>query len=380
MRILHVVSSVDPQLGGVAESIRSRGEKLVGMGHLVEVVSFDDPQAPFIANYTLKLHALGPGYTAWQYHPGLVSWLRTNVQRFDAVVVDGIWQYHGHGTRRALAGTGAPYYVFTHGMLDPWFKRAYPLKHLKKWLFWLWADYRVLRDARAVLFTCEEEKKLARESFWLYRSNERLAPLGTTEPPSKETVPTADFLKTIPKISGQPFFLFLGRIHPKKGCDLLLNAFAAASKVHPSHHLVMAGPSDPNYLAVLQDQVRALGIEQRVHWTGMVKGNAKWGALYTCDAFVLPSHQENFGIAVVEALACKKPVLISNKVNIWREIRQDGCGLVAPDTLAGTTSLLRDWLDLSAEKRAAMAQAARQTFEMRYTVRASAEALLKVLT
>ena len=61
------------------------------------------------------------------------------------------------------------YFVFTHGMLDPWFKRTYPLKHLKKWLYWPWAEYRVLRDAQAVLFTCEEERILARQSFWLYK-------------------------------------------------------------------------------------------------------------------------------------------------------------------------------------------------------------------
>jgi glycosyltransferase involved in cell wall biosynthesis len=375
-RILHVVSSVDPALGGVAESIRSRGVKLAEMGHTVEVVSLDDPTAPFVANYALKLHPLGRGRTAWQYHAGLVPWLRANAERFDAVVVDGIWQFHGLATRTALVGSGVPYYVFTHGMLDPWFKRTYPLKHLKKWLFWPWAEYRVLRDARAVLFTCEEEKQLARQSFWLYRANERLAPLGTTEPPTNGAALANGFWQSYPQLNGQPFFLFLGRLHPKKGCDLLLSAFAQVAAAHPKQHLVMAGPADPAYLAILQAQAKTMGIEHRVHWTGMVKGDAKWGALYACDAFVLPSHQENFGIAVVEALACAKPVLISDKVNIWREMAQDGCGVVAPDTLAGTTQLLQGWMALPATERASMVAQARQTFDQRYTVQASADGLL----
>lgn len=378
-KILHVVSSVDPALGGVAESIRSRGVKLVEMGHTVEVVSLDDPAAPFVANYPLKLHPLGHGCTAWQYHTGLVPWLRAHAERFDAVVVDGLWQFHGLAARTVLAGSSVPYYVFTHGMLDPWFNRTYPLKCLKKWLFWPWADYRVLRDARAVLFTCEEEKLLARQSFWLYRANERLAPLGTTEPPAHGAALAEGFRQTHPQLRGQPFFLFLGRLHPKKGCDLLLGAFAQVAHAHPAQQLVMAGPSEASYLAALQAQAKALGIEHRVHWTGMLKGDAKWGALYACDAFVLPSHQENFGIAVVEALACAKPVLISDKVNIWREIAQDGCGLIEPDTLAGTTHLLRDWLNLPNPGRAAMAAQARQTFDQRYTVQASANALLGAL-
>ncbi|MEB0151131.1 glycosyltransferase, partial [Pseudomonas sp. CCC2.2] len=83
------------------------------------------------------------------------------------------------GTWRALAKKKIPYFIFTHGMLDPWFKKNYPLKHLKKWLYWTWGEYRVLRDAKAVLFTCEEEKILARQSFWLYKANEVVTAFGT---------------------------------------------------------------------------------------------------------------------------------------------------------------------------------------------------------
>jgi glycosyltransferase involved in cell wall biosynthesis len=264
-------------------------------------------------------------------------------------------------------------------MLDPWFKHRYPLKHLKKWLFWPWAEYRVLRDARAVLFTCEEEKQLARESFWLYRANERLAPLGTTEPPRNGAALAEGFLQKFSHLRDQPFFLFLGRIHPKKGCDLILSAFAEMAKVHPRQQLVMAGPGEPGYLATLKSQARELGVEHRIHWIGMVKGNDKWGALYACDAFVLPSHQENFGIAVVEALACGKPVLISDKVNIWREMMQDGCGLVEPDTPLGTATLLKNWLALPLAGRTSMAAQARKTYEQRYTINASADALLSAV-
>lgn len=379
VRILHVVTSVDPALGGVAESIRARGMQLLAMGHCVEVVSLDTPGNPNLKKYPLPLHTLGRGVSAWQYHRGLVPWLRIHARRFDAVIVDGIWQYHGYAVRKALQGMGVPYYVFPHGMLDPWFKRTYPLKHLKKWLFWPWSEYRLLRDAKAVLFTCEEEKLLARESFWLYSANERLAPLGTNHPPSNNTELADSFLQTHTQLRTHPFFLFLGRIHPKKGCDLILSAFSQVAHEHLEYHLVMAGPAKPTYLSSLQAQAQKLGIAHRVHWTGMVNGDAKWGALYACDAFILPSHQENFGIAVVEALACIKPVLISDKVNIWREIEQDDSGLVAPDTLNGTTQLLRRWLAKPSTERETMAVQAGKTFDKRYTVRASANALLSAL-
>jgi glycosyltransferase involved in cell wall biosynthesis len=111
-----------------------------------------------------------------------------------------------------------------------------------------------------------------------------------------------------------------------------------------------------------------LGIAARVHWPGMLGGDLKWGALRSADAFVLPSHQENFGIAVAESLAARRPVLISREVNIWQEIQADQVGMVEPDTLEGTENLLRRWLAMSEDERAAMAARCYTTFRKRYSM------------
>jgi glycosyltransferase involved in cell wall biosynthesis len=108
----------------------------------------------------------------------------------------------------------------------------------------------------------------------------------------------------------------------------------------------------------------------------MLKNQMKWGAFYSAEAFVLPSHQENFGIAVAEALGCGLPALISDKVNIWREVQSSGAGLVAPDTLEGTRTLLGQWLALNPTERLAMGAAARELFSRRFTVDAMAHGLL----
>ena len=122
-------------------------------GHTVEIASTDDPAEPWLKSQHLNIHPLGPGRSYYRYAPRLLPWLRQHAKDYDAVIVNGLWQYTTHATWRALNKGSVPYYVFTHGMLDPWFKRTYPLKHLKKWLFWPWADYRALRDAKAVFFT-----------------------------------------------------------------------------------------------------------------------------------------------------------------------------------------------------------------------------------
>jgi glycosyltransferase involved in cell wall biosynthesis len=98
------------------------------------------------------------------------------------------------------------------------------------------------------------------------------------------------------------------------------------------------------------------------------------------EVFVLPSHQENFGIVVAEALACGTPVLISNKVNIWREVQQDGAGIVANDDLDGIRSLLRAWIGLSRERKSLMSESARKCFKQRFEIRQSADSLIRVLS
>ena len=129
-----------------------------------------------------------------------------------------------------------------------------------------------------------------------------------------------------PRFAAAVFLLFLSRIHEKKGCDLLLRAFAKIAAEYPELYLVVAGPDPMQLESRLRTQADRAGIGHRVYWPGMLQGAAKYGAFRCAEAFVLPSHQENFGIVVAEALACGTPVLISDQVNIWREILESGVG------------------------------------------------------
>lgn len=379
MKILRVISGLDPRGGGPVEGIRQITPALSRLGHTTEVVSLDDPAAPWLADFPALVHALGPGRTRYRFSPRLVPWLRANAAHYDMVIVHGLWQHSSFGAWQALHNSETPYFVYTHGMLDPWFKRTYPLKHLKKSLYWPWAERRVLRDARAVLFTCEEERRLARQSFGGYHCREQVMNYGTASPPGDPQALRRQFFERYPALEGRRLLLFLGRLHPKKGCDLLVNAFAEAAGGNPNLHLVIAGPNGGEWQAELERQARVLGIADRVTWTGMLSGDHKWGAFYAADAFALPSHQENFGIAVAEALACGLPVLISDKINIWREIAQDGAGLIAEDTEAGTARLLYNWLALTPSAMRRMRKRARCCFLARFEIEAVAENLVTTL-
>ena len=379
MKLLHVISSVDPRGGGIAEGVLRLQAALTALGHEGEVLTLDAPGTPFVKAFPAKVHAIGPSRGTYAYNAALVPWLQQHADRFDAVIVNGLWQYPGLATLTALRDGRAPYFVFPHGMLDPWFKRRYPLKHLKKWLYWPWAEYRVLRRAAAVLFTCEEERLLARKSFWLYRSREAVVSYGTSSPPADAEGLSKSFLTAYPALRGKRIVLFLGRIHEKKGCDLLIDAFAHIARQAPDVHLVMAGPDQEGWVAALQARAQTLGVADRVSWPGMLSGDLKWGAFYASEVFCLPSHQENFGIAVAEALACGRPVLISDKVNIWREVEKDSAGFIETDSEEGTRRLLQRWLDATPVDLGVMRAAALRCFHDRFRIERVAQNVVRAI-
>ncbi|WP_255550713.1 glycosyltransferase [Granulicella sp. dw_53] len=376
MRILHIIETLNPESGGPTESVRvllSYGP----IGYVGEVVTLDDPAAPYLCDLDFPVHALGPTNTTYGYNAKLLPWLRANRHRFDGVVVNGLWQYCGFAAWRALNGN-TPYMVFAHGMLDPYFRYAFPLKHLKKWIYWIPFEYRVLRDAYRVLFTSKAEKRLAEKSFWLHKWNPYVVPYGASGPKGDPEVQKQAFFDLCPEVEGRRYLLFLGRIHRKKGCDMLIDAFAKIAPDDPELHLVMAGPDQQLWSAKLKEAVAAAGLTERVHWPGMLKGDAKWGSLFGSEAFILPSHQENFGIAVAEALACGRPVLLADKVNIAEDIAEDKAGLMERDTPDGTLQLLRRWIRMSAQERQQMSERATECFQQRYDMSENAKAIIRL--
>jgi glycosyltransferase involved in cell wall biosynthesis len=168
--------------------------------------------------------------------------------------------------------------------------------------------------------------------------------------------------------------------------DLLLKAYIEVFKNSKNDRtdlpvLIVAGPSlDSPYGQAMQKLAGESELKDSILFPGMLSGDSKWGAFYGCDAFVLSSHQENFGIAVVEALACGKPVLISNQVNIWREIEDSGGGIVADDSLPGTQQLLSRWKELSRDAQLSLGINARKTFEKNFATESAARRMLSVIS
>lgn len=353
---------------------------MVAAGHEVDTVALDTPGTSLDPRLNSRtVYQLGPPHGKYSFAIRLEPWLREHGLSYDIVIVHGMWQYHGYCVAKVARSTGMRYVVFLHGMLDPWFGKRYPWKHLKKWLYWPWGEYRVLRDARFVLFTTAEEMRLARKSFWLYKAREKLVGYGIKARDIPPGAARETFLSIYPHLRHTRNLLFLSRIHPKKGCDMLLEAFSCHARTDPTLHLVIAGPDGVGWQSQLTNQATRLGINDRVTFTGMVKDEMKWGAYDAADVFILPSHQENFGIVVAEALASGLPVLTTFQVNIWREIEEAGAGIIAEDTQQGTNKLLERWLELSSNARRAMRDKTIQCFETNFELNTVTAQLLSAI-
>lgn len=410
MKILHITASMDPKLGGVCQALKTMAIGLNTNPDVEnEIVSFDDPDASFINLNSYCLHALGAGKGPWFQNAAYIPWLLQNLSNYDVVILHGLWNYQGFGLIKALhklkknaaighASFTTKFFVMPHGMLDPYFQKAAgrKLKAVRNWIYWKLIERKVVNQANGLLFTCEAELQLARETFSAYHpKNELVVGLGVEEPPVFTASMAEAFAQTCQELSTQPYLLFISRIHEKKGVDLLVDAYfktndhsnnetGHTSFIDPksvSEKLIVAGPGlETLYGQKIKSAASKLSeTGNQVFFPGMLTGEAKWGAFYGCEAFVLPSHQENFGIAVVEALACGKPVLISDQVNIHTEINTANAGLVAADTAEGTTQLLEKWHHMDQNQKTEMGKNARRCYEKYFAVEPAAKKLLAAL-
>jgi glycosyltransferase involved in cell wall biosynthesis len=388
VKVLHVIASVDPRGGGPIEGVFASSEVWLKHGHERHILCLDSPDAPWVHKSPVITFAAGVRNRWWGiarpiipwlrygYTPHLTKWLRRYAQHYDAIIINGLWNYASYGSWRALRHLNVPYFVFTHGMLDPWFAKAYPKKHFVKSLFWKLFERQVLRDARGVLFTCEEEKQLAPLSFSPYECREFVVGYGTQDILGDPDEQRAAFFRKVPEARGRKLILFLSRIHPKKAVDLLIRGFARHAGEFPEVDLVIAGPDQVRWQAELMKLAAELGIAKRTYWPGMLTGNEKWGAFRSAEFFVLPSHQENFGVVVAEAMALAVPVLISNKVNIWREVQADGGGLIVVDEIDEIANGLRYMCSLPRSELEVMGRKGRSCFMRRYDLKNNAMELL----
>jgi glycosyltransferase involved in cell wall biosynthesis len=378
MKILRIIRSMNPAQGGVVEAVNQAALSFNNEKWQMDVLCLDDPDASWVvSNSSYTVHAVGVGRTAYGFHFSYLNWLRKNAKDYDVVIIDGLWQFLVVGGY-VLKLLKVPYCIFTHGMLDPYFNED-KLKYVKKLPFWFLVERNVIAMASATIFTCQEEAQLAEMSFPCYKASPKVATLGVEGNNHSGKKLSELFLAEHLQLKNKQFALFLSRINEKKGIDLLVGALGKIKNIPDDFMFAIAGPDSNGLKAKLMVQIEDQGLSDRVVWLGMLSGDVKWGAYHAADVFILPSHQENFGIVVAEALSTATPVLITNKVNIWREIDKACSGFVENDDVEGIESLLNCWLALSITEKTEMSVCAKACYEANFSIESAVDDLARVL-
>ena len=355
IRVLHVISSLDRRAGGTAATVVNLAQAQSALGMTVTVAATwcageDLLPADELRRRGVAVELIGPCFKTLAWHRHIAPTIRQQVTSSDVVHVHGVWEEIQHQAAKACRRAAIPYVMLPQGMLDPW---SLAQRRMKKAVYLFCRLRRDLNGAAAMHFTTDIECDLVAPLRLAPRII--IEPLGVDLAEFENLPPRGTFRGRFPQLGQRRILLFLSRLHYKKGLDLLLTAFARVRT--PDIVLVLAGPVEAAYRAQLEQIIAAQGLEDAVVFTGMLHGAERIAALAEAELFVLPSHQENFGIAVVEALAAGTPVLISNQVNIWRSVVEAGVGAAVATNVDVLAQELARWLRDPALRAAAAARA-----------------------
>lgn len=357
MRVLHVVQAMSKKFGGVQAVLHGLAKAQAQSGLKVEVATtnIDTPMGGILDVPTdrpvewcgIKIHYFPVQNISLLFSFPFRKYLKSNCPRFDIIHIHGLYRFPVTYAGWLARKKGVPYIIRPHGSLDPFLYKqssygqwALPLKRLYENLF----DIPNLHHASAIHYTAQEE--MERVSFLKLRTPAVIIPNGIDWQQYAVLPEPGTFREHIGLDSHIPLVLFLGRINFKKGLDLLVPSFARVVEKFPDAHLAIVGPDNEGYGRKVRQWCREQGIEDKVFFVDHLGPEEVKQAYVDADVFVLSSYTENFGMTVVEAMACGCPVVISDQVNIWREVEETGAGVVVgldvPEIAKAICTLLGD--------------------------------------
>jgi glycosyltransferase involved in cell wall biosynthesis len=326
MRVLNVIPSVAARYGGPSAAVVGMGRALLREGMAVQIATTDaDGPTRLPVQHGTRVDWQGVPAVffrrewseAFKFSRPLARWLTAHVAEFDVVHIHAVFSHACLAAARACRQADVPYVVRPLGTLDPWSMQQKPLR---KQVLWHFGVRRMLDRAAAIHYTTRSEQRLAESTLDLGRGI--VIPLGVDE--------SLFAFGSQAAATCAPYILVLGRLHPKKGIESLVEGFVKVAHSLPDWQLVIAGDGDPTYVASLRAFVTNVDLANRVVFSEWLDGRAKAEALANAALLALPSRQENFGLVVAEALACGTPVLISTHVNLADEIASANAGWVIP--------------------------------------------------
>jgi len=361
-KTLHVVCHLDPKYGGTSTSVPGLAEALARTKrYTATVLGLCEPHESYDQQGTVEgyfVRALPFGKVRPWADWLLSCQLRGFIAEADVVLIHGLWRQHCWVTGKLASELGKPLVVSAHGMLEAWALRH---KRIRKYLYSAIVERRNLRRAACLrALTLGEAEDYRRYGL---RAPVAVIPNGIEVP---NALDPESFWSHYPGLRGRRVILFLGRLHYKKGLDVLCRAWAIVARKHADAHLVLAGPDWEGTRCALERLIGELGLEDTVTFTGVLKGKLKWGALAASESFVLPSYSEGFSVATLEAMAAGKPVIISRQC-YFPEVAREGCGWVIEPCEKDLADALLNCLSMGKRELSEMGERGQGLVRSRYS-------------
>ena len=326
IKILRIIHTLNPELGGPSNAIIHNSKALKKNGFSVDILTSDKKN--FSQNKNIKVYNMGPSFGNYGFNFKIVYWLLKNKKNYDVFIIHELWRFYSFLARLILDN----YYVFTHGQLDPFFKKNL-FKRLKKQIYWRLFEKKNLLKSKSVLLTTDEEKKLLDRTFVNTAGiTKNVVGYGIYKSDIEKKKKKISFFKKFPYLKDRKFLIFLGRFHEKKGCEILIYSVKKIVKKNIKINILMVGPNN-KLKRKLQELCKSLNIERNFFWSDMLVGKEKFGAIYASEGMVLASHGENFGLSIAESLSCSTPVITTDKVNIFKSIIKNNAGLISKNNV-----------------------------------------------
>lgn len=368
MKVLAVIPYVASSYGGTSEVVKSLARALGQRKLAIDVVTTNADDASILNLNTCKWHL--EKYYRIQYFPtwhrgdfilslSLIRWLFHNVKDYDIVHTHTLFAPLITFTHKLCHFYKVPYIVTPHGMLDPW---ALAYKAWKKRFYYTCFEQSAIGSASAIQVLSSSEVEQVNKLSYLHTV---LLPNGIHYNEALKLPAPELFYEQFPHLRTKRLVLFLGRIDPKKGLDLLALAFAKTHQIFPESHLILAGPDSINFTPKVQSYFDNAKCLDSVTFTGMLSGELKQAALATADVYVSPSYSEGFSMSVLEAMASGLPCVITTGCNFPEAAAAQAAHVVDIDADAIAKALIDCLGDVPAAK--AMGDRARQFVLNHYT-------------
>jgi glycosyltransferase involved in cell wall biosynthesis len=400
LRVLHIIPSVSPQDGGpsFAMPLIARGLELSGVQ--VDVATTEGAHEQRIDQNEGSVFYFRRQSEFYKVSLPLSKWLSAHIRDYDLVHIHALFSYSSYAAARLATKNGVPYIVRPLGVLNRWGMQN--RRKLLKRLSFRFIEQRIMRNAAAIHYTSQQERLEAEETG--VRNESVVIPLAVDLSGFRELPGPEPFYEKFPHARGRDIILFLSRLDPKKGLDLLLRAFATHDRRRTTEEgrlmtddgrpatddrgpssvvgrlrplLIIAGEGEDQFVAGLRRLAGELGIADEILWTGFLGGDDKLSAMAAASLFVLPSYSENFGIALVEAMAAGLACVMSDQVGIAVDAKEYDAGLVVPCEVGPLASAMQRLLD-DPELRGRLGANARRLVDDRFSVEAMSDSLVKL--